>query len=90
MVPMKAPRDSWFSPKIEIRPSPTHGKGTFALSAIKPGEVVEIWGEWWKGVRTLEHTDDRGKTEAARRDGKAVVQWDDGLYSIEERGADDG
>ena len=87
---MQAPRESWFTDKIEIRASGIHGRGTFARADIDPGEVVEIWGEWSKGVKTVEYTNDRGKAEAARSDGNVVMQWDDELYSIEQRGADDG
>jgi uncharacterized protein len=87
---MEAPRESWFSPKIEVRASRVHGRGTFALAVIKPGEVLEIWGEWWKGIKTLEYANNAEKAEAARSDGKVVMQWDDELFSIEERGADDG
>ena len=87
---MEVPRDSWFSPKIEVRASGIHGKGTFALEAVESGEVVEIWGEWWKGVKTLEYTDDPVRVAEARSLGKVVMQWDDELFSIEERGGDDG
>jgi SET domain-containing protein len=87
---MQVPHDSWMSPKIEVRSSSTHGKGTFATGPIDEGEIVEIWGEWWKGKRTVEYTDRRDRVEVARREGKAVMQWDDNLFSIEERGADDG
>src|SRR6266567_1596141 len=75
---MEAPRESWFSPKIEVRASRVHGKGTFALAVVEPGEVVEIWGEWWKGIKTLEYTNNPEKAEAARSYGKVVMQWDDG------------
>ncbi len=47
-------------------------------------------GEWWKGIKTLEYTNNPEKAEAARSDGKVVMQWDDELFSIEERGGDDG
>jgi SET domain-containing protein len=84
------PRDSWFSPKIEVRSSAIHGKGTFALAEITSGEIVEIWGEWSNGAKTVEYTNNLEKLEAARAHGKVVMQWDDELYSIEERGADAG
>jgi len=32
------------SPKTEVRPSPIHGKGLFAKTAIKEGEIVAIKG----------------------------------------------
>lgn len=37
-------KDSWIDPRIEIRDSPTGGKGMFAREPIKKGEVVIIWG----------------------------------------------
>jgi uncharacterized protein len=86
----RPPRDSWFSPKIEVRASDAHGLGTFARERIEPGEIVEIWGEFTKGVQTVAYTSDREFADAARRKGKAVMQWDDALFSVEERGADDG
>ena len=85
-----APRDSWFSPKIEVRASPVGGRGSFAAQRIEPGEVVEVWGERADGKLVVTYTADRGLAEAARAKGKDVGQWDDDLYSIEDRGADDG
>ncbi|SRR6266508_3883177 len=35
---------SWIEPRLEVRPSPIHGLGSFARTAIKAGEVVTIWG----------------------------------------------
>ena len=34
----------WIDPRVEIRPSPIHGKGMFATGPIRQGEVVNIWG----------------------------------------------
>ena len=34
----------WIDPRIEIRPSPIHGKGMFAAVPINQGQVVTIWG----------------------------------------------
>lgn len=84
------PKESWFSPKIEVRASPTHGKGTFAKELIRKREVVEIWGEYWQGKKTVEYTDDKEKAETAKKQGKSVMYWDTDLYSIEEKGSDDG
>ncbi len=83
----RVPKESYYSPKIEIRESATHGKGTFAKAPIKKGEVVEIWGEYTNGG---EYTDDKEKVEVARKQGKAVGHWDTDLYSIEDKGGDDG
>jgi SET domain-containing protein len=84
------PRDSWFSPKIKIRASGIHGRGTFAAERIAEGESVEIWGERTSGETTVIYTNDRVLVESARREGKIVMQWDDDLFSIEDKGADDG
>ncbi|MGD0284517.1 MAG: SET domain-containing protein [Candidatus Saccharimonadales bacterium] len=86
----QVPKDSWFSPSIEIRTSPISGKGIFAIAPIKKGEVVEIWGEYWNGKKTVEYTDSKVKAETAKKQSKLVMYWDTNLYSIEERGADDG
>ena len=37
-------RTSWIDPRVEVRPSPIEGKGTFTLQAITEGETVFIWG----------------------------------------------
>ena len=84
------PKNSWLSPKVELRESPLHGRGTFAKEFIANGQVVEIWGEHWQGRRTVEYTDDRSAAEDAKKRGLAVMQWDTSLFSIENRGADDG
>jgi SET domain-containing protein len=34
----------WINPRVETRPSPIHGKGMFASTPIRQGEVVNIWG----------------------------------------------
>jgi hypothetical protein len=34
----------WIDPRIEVRPSPIHGKGMFATAPIEKGQVVNIWG----------------------------------------------
>ena len=84
------PTDSWFSPKIELRSSPVHGHGSFATEPVEIGEVVEVWGEWVEGSQVVTYTSDPAAAGSARAEGKVVTQWDDGLYSIEERGAVEG
>lgn len=84
------PRDSWFSPKIKVGKSPTHGRGTFAAEPIATSEVVEVWGERSGGKQTVTYTSDRSTADAALVEGKVVMQWDDNLFSIEEKGADEG
>jgi uncharacterized protein YheU (UPF0270 family) len=79
----QVPKDSWFSPSIEILDSSVHGKGTFAKTNIKKGEVVEVWGEYWQGKKTVEYTDNKEKVEEAEKQGKSVMYWDTDLFSIE-------
>lgn len=85
-----APRDSWYSSKIEIRRSAIHGRGTFATERIGAGEVVEVWGQRTDGRTTVRYTRDGEAVARARRERRVVMQWDDDLFSIEEKGADDG
>ena len=82
------PKESWINPKIRLRRSNLHGKGMFARKPIKEGEVVLIWGESYKGKRS-EYTDDKKKAMSAKKNGKLVLQYDENLWSIEERGAGD-
>lgn len=37
-------QNSWLDPRIEIRESNIHGKGSFARSLIRAGEIVVVWG----------------------------------------------
>jgi hypothetical protein len=71
------PRDSWFSPKIEIRRSEIHGRGTFSTDRIATGEVVEVWGDRAGGEKTVIYTSDLDAVELARRVGKVAMQWDE-------------
>lgn len=87
---VRVPRDSWFSPRIEVRNSPLDGRGTFAKERIQADEIVEIWGEHAHGRLAVIYTADQGAALAARGDGKAVMQRDTDLFSIEEKGADEG
>ncbi|HEY1074493.1 MAG TPA: AAA family ATPase [Patescibacteria group bacterium] len=75
-----ANNSSWINSKAEIKVSPVQGKGLFARELIKGGEEVVRWGG--------EYTDRVG-AEVARNTGKLVMQWDDNLFSIEDRGDDD-
>jgi uncharacterized protein len=85
-----APGETWLSPKIEVRASPVHGRGTFAVAEIAAGEIVEVWGQLWQGRLTAEYTADAARAELAAQRGMVVMQWDDELFSIERRGADPG
>lgn len=85
-----APRETWLSPKIEVRASPVHGRGTFAVAEIAAAETVEVWGQLWQGRLTAEYTGDAARAVLAARHGMVVMQWDDDLFSIECRGGDPG
>jgi uncharacterized protein len=85
-----APEETWLSPKIEVRASPLHRRGTFAVAEIAVAEAVEVWGQRWQGVLTAEYTADDARAELAAQRGMEVMQWDDQLFSIERRGGDPG
>lgn len=81
---MKIPSQTWVSPKIEIKKSPLDGKGMFAIKPIKSGEKVLVWGGRW-GVDYV----DKVNATKAEKEGKLVMQWDENLFSVEEKGDDD-
>lgn len=78
---MQIPAETWITPKAEVRDSLIQGYGLVAVEAIEQGEKVLVWGG--------DYTDSDGarRAEAA---GKLVMQWDENLYSIEDRGEDRG
>ena len=47
----------WIDPRIEVRPSPIHGRGMFATAPIEQGQVVNVWG----GTVLLTEKDIEGK-----------------------------
>ena len=75
------PEKNWITLKAEIRTADIHGKGLFAKEAIKQGEKVVIWG----GQNYTNKVGD----EEAKKNGKLIMQWDDDLFSFEDRGDDD-
>ncbi len=77
---MVSKRD-WKNPKIIIKNSPLEGKGMFANEDIKRGEKLIVWGGNYV---------DKREAKKYREQGKLVMQWDDDLYSYEDRGDDDG
>ncbi len=79
--PVEQETTSWITPKARIMPSGMDGKGLFAISAIEKDEKVVIW----KGAYGNEQ-----QAEKARCAGKIVMQWDDDLFSVEDRGDDIG
>ena len=84
------PGEMWLSPKVELRSSPRHGTGVFALEPIAAGEVVEVWGETWEGRRVITYTRDGGEAREAERRGMLVMRFDTDLWSIEPPGTNPG
>jgi hypothetical protein len=67
--------EKWISPKVEVRNSPIHGKGMFAISNISEGEKIVVWsGECYT---------DRKGAKLAQSEGKGTMQWDDDIFSVE-------
>jgi SET domain-containing protein len=80
-------KESWIDPRIEIKSSPLHGKGMFAVASIRKGEVVVIWGL----PKTYKYKEDAEKAAAnGRAKGKSIIvgQLDEDLFTVEERGDD--
>jgi len=76
----KIKKQSWITPKAEVRESPVEGKGLFAVEAIRKGEKILTFGG--------NYTDKIG-SEKAEKEGKLIMQWDEDLYSYEDRGDND-
>lgn len=76
-------KKSWIDPRIEIRSSPIHGKGMFAVAPIEKGEVVVIWG---LPQTYLSKDDAERAAEKGRAEGKCVLvgQLDEDLFTVEE------
>lgn len=77
----KIPKKDWINPKVEIRGSNVEGQGMFAVAPIKKDEVVMVWGGKYVNKKDA---------ELAKKEGGLVMQWDEDLYSVEERGDDRG
>lgn len=79
----KLPTKSWISPKIRIKQSSIAGKGMFARTSIKTGEILVIWGAKYLTKRDAE--------KVKKNNPKLLVmQWDDDLFSVETRSKDIG
>lgn len=78
---MTIPTKDWVSHKIEIRKTVNRGKGMFAAEKIVSGEELVVFGG--------EYTDAEG-AKKAKSNGRLVMQWDDNLFSVEDRGDDLG
>lgn len=79
-MPQTPPQSDWVSEKIEIRDTRDIGKGMFAGKNILKDEIVIIWGGDYVNKQAAK------KAEAQ---GKLIMQFDDDLYSIEDRGDSD-
>ena len=80
-------RKSWINPRVEIKSSSLHGKGMFAVAALKKGEVVVVWGL----PETYDNEEDAEKAAAkGRAKGRSIIvmQLDENLFTVEERGDD--
>lgn len=71
------PKEDWINSKIEIRNTSDRGKGMFATSPIYKGEVVVVWGGNYVNKK---------EADRASENGKLVMQFDEDLFSIEDRG----
>lgn len=71
------PKEDWISPKIEIKNTGTRGKGMFATAPILKGEKVIIWGGNYVN---------KEQAEKAKSDCKLIMQFDEDLFSVENRG----
>lgn len=75
------PKETWINSKIEIKETLNKGRGMFATELIKIGDTILIWGG--------EYTNAKGAKEAKGK-GKLVLQWNEDLFSVEDRGDDMG
>lgn len=71
------PQEDWVTEKAEIGNATTHGRGLFATELIKKGEEVIRWGGEFVAAQ---------KAQEAKERGKLVMQFDDDLFSVEDRG----
>lgn len=66
-------KESWISPKVGERNSPTHGRGLFAIEPIGAGEIVVIWGGEFVNA---------AKAQNAKQDGRVVQRIGENLYDV--------
>jgi hypothetical protein len=71
---------SWVDPRVEVRLSPTHGKGMFAITPIKSGEIVLIWG----GTLMTEEDIHAGKAKKG-----SIAAIDEGHYLVSLKDGED-
>ena len=73
--------EDWINPKINIKKSLIEGQGLFANKNIKKGEKLIVWGGDYINSNEV---------KKYKKMGKLVIQWDEDLYSVEERGDEKG
>ncbi len=73
--------EDWISQNTEIKTSNIGGKGLYAKDSIRKGELVVVWGGNYVNSEEAEKDKDRGLL---------VMQWDDNLFSVEDRGEGTG
>jgi hypothetical protein len=78
---MQIATSSWITPKAHVRNSAIGTKGLFATANIKAGDKVVVW--------KANYTNKKGADDAQKL-GKLIMQWDDDVYSVEDRGDDIG
>lgn len=74
------PKRDWINSKAEIRNTSIAGKGLFAIDPISAGEEVMKWGGNYVNSE---------EAEKAKLQGMLVMQFDEDLFSIENRGESD-
>ena len=75
--------DSWMSPTVRVARSAVHDRGIVAVSGIAQGEPILVWGG-------PSYTERAGALQA-RKQNRAVMQWDDDVFScaVEGEGKDE-
>ncbi len=76
----KYPEKSSLNLKLKMHASPIQGNGMFAKERIKAGETVIIWGGNFVSKEEA--------MKAKNKNGKVVMQLDEDLFTVEERGDD--
>ena len=79
------PQQDWIDPRIEVLPSPIHGRGSVATAPIRQGETVMVWG----GTLLLTEEDIAGdRYEMWQVKGYVWATVGEGLYLAARVGAD--
>jgi len=73
-------KEDWIHPDVEIKETLNRGKGMFATAPMKKGEEIIRWGGEYVH---------KAEADKARQAGKLVMQFDEDLFSVEDRGESD-